>query len=201
MKPRTVLHILVGLLVAVTLVFFASNLQAGRGSSLLDMVDAQRRMPLLWVVDVCAVGILGLMWWAAVILNHFHSFVDHQADQYLEQLDDMIQRTSDLESVNDSQADRIEQLEAQLARQFRDLTDQVATLEAAAEARRQVFEIETQRISEQAHALNFSALEGSARQVEGMSMAVPFQRGDYRPLRLEICDEPAETSTHSEATA
>jgi hypothetical protein len=188
MKPRTALHILVGLLIAVTLVFFASNLQAGRGSSLSDMVNAQRHTPLLWVVDICAVAIIGGMWWVAAILNHFHSFVDHQATQHLEQLDDMIERTSDLESVNDSYADKIEQLEAELARQFRDLADQVTTLEAAADTRRQVFEIETQRISEHANQLIYSQVDGNTRQVEGMSMALQVQKGDLRRLRNEICD-------------
>ena len=185
MKPRTVLIAVVGLLVSIALVFFASNLQAGTGSSLAEMMTAQRHTPLLWVVDACAAGFLAGICWYAVMLEQFQSFVDGQATQHLEQLNDMIERTSNLEQVNDSYADRIEQLEAELARQFRDLADQVATLEAAADTRRQVFEVEARRISEQAHHLFETQLEHNTRQLEALSAALRFQRGDLRRLSHE----------------
>lgn len=186
MKPRTALHLLIGIIVAVFLVFFASNLQAGSGSSFTELINAQKHAPVLWVVDVCAVGLVAGMWWAAAVLNHFQSFVDHQATQHAEQLDDMIERTNEIERINDAYIDRIERLEAELARQYRDLCDQVATLESAADARRKVFESETWRISEHAYRLFQSQLENNATQLEAVHIAIQYQRAELRRLRNEI---------------
>lgn len=186
MKPRTALHVLVGTLVAVALIFFASNLQAGSGSSLAQMAYAQRRTPTLWIVDACAVAFLACVWWIAVLIDHFQTFVDHQSRQHYEQLDDMIERTTQLEQVNDSYCDRIERLEAELARQFRDLVDQISTLEAAADARRRVFEMETRRISEHAYRLFEAQLQRNTSQVEAVQIALQFQRSELRRLRQDI---------------
>src|SRR5690349_11977507 len=73
MKARTALHIIIGSLIAVTLIYFASSLQAGSGSGLADLVNVQRKTPVLWVVDACALGFFGAMWWYAVMLNNFKS--------------------------------------------------------------------------------------------------------------------------------
>ena len=196
MKPRTALHIIVGLLVAIALVFFATNLQAGVGSSMSSMIAAQRRAPILWIIDACAVAIVGVMWWYAIILSQFQEFMDHQGKQHHEQLDDMIERTSDLEQLNDSYADRIERLEAELARQFKDLSDQVTTLEASSDARRKVFEIETRRISEHAFRIFQAQLEANTRHVEAMSMALQFQRSELRRLRHEFRELQHELAPH-----
>src|SRR5437588_359523 len=101
MKLRIAQHVVVGTLVALALVFFASSLAAGPGSGLAAMATAQRAMPLLWIVDVCALGLIAGMWWVAVVSNHFQTFADHQAAQHFEQLNDMIERTLDLEQAND----------------------------------------------------------------------------------------------------
>jgi len=186
MKPRTAVHLLIGIIVAVILVFFASNLQAGSGSSLSELINAQKQAPVLWIVDACAVGLVAGMWWAAVILNHFHNFVDHQASQHAEQLDDMIERTNEIERINDAYIERIERLEAELARQYRDLSDQIATLESAADARRKIFETETRRISEHAYRLFQSQLENNASQLEAVHIAIQYQRAELRRLRSEI---------------
>jgi DNA repair exonuclease SbcCD ATPase subunit len=143
-------------------------------------------MPVLWVVDVCAMGVVAGSWWAAAVLNHFQSFVDHQARQHAEQLDDMIERTNEIERVNDAHIERIERLEAELARQYRDLSDQISTLEAAADARRKVFETETRRISEHAYRLFQSQLENNASQLEAVHVAIQYQRAELRRLRTEI---------------
>ena len=42
MKPRTALHILIGVMLAVAIIFIASSLIAGSGSGLTQMIEAQR---------------------------------------------------------------------------------------------------------------------------------------------------------------
>ena len=186
MRPRTAMYILVGALISVALVFIASNLQAGSGSSLAEMMAAQRHTPLLWVVDICTIGFFAGTWWYAKTLDQFQNFVDHQAKQHHEQLDSMIERMSMLEQENDTAIDRTERLEAELVRQSHDLTDQIATLEAASDARRQVFETETRRISEYAYRLALAHLEGHSRQVEAVTSALQYQAAELRGLREEL---------------
>jgi hypothetical protein len=186
MNNRTVLYLVVGFLAASILIVFASNLQAGSGSSLMEMLNAQRRTPLLWVVDACALGLLGAVGWYAVLLNQFQKVTSHQAQQHIEQLDDMIERANELERVNDDYSDRIERLEAELHRQTRDLTDQIATLEAASDARRGMIEAETHHLPGTSLDSFLTSLDANTRQVEAMNMAVQFQRGEIRKLRQEI---------------
>ena len=180
MNKRTVLYLVVGFLVASVLIVFASNLQAGSGSSLMEMLNAQRRTPLLWVVDACALGLLGAVGWYAVLLNQFQKVTNHQAQQHIEQLDDMIERANDLERVNEDYSDRIERLEVELHRQTRDLTARLPPLEAASDARRGMIEAETHHLPGASLDNFLTSLDANTRQVEAMNMAVQFKRGEIR---------------------
>jgi hypothetical protein len=188
MKLRIALSFVVALLLAAALVLFASNLQAGTGANIGQMVSAQRHTPLLWVVDGCAVALVAGSCRVALLLAQFQAFVQHQAAQHHDQLNDMIERTTELEHVNDAYSDRIERLEAELASQFRDLSDQVATLEAAADARHKVFETETRRISDHAFRLFQSQLARNTGQLEAVHRALQLQRDELRRLRQEMRD-------------
>jgi hypothetical protein len=188
MTPRVTVHLIVGILIGLALVLFATLLQTRGSSALGPMLSAQRGAPLLWVVDACAIALPVGMVWAARQIDQFQRFVDRQADQHYEQLTDMIERANELERINDSYSDRIEGLEAELARQFRDLADQVATLEEAADHRQKQLEIELRRASDHANSLLWAQLDRNSNQVDLIYTALQFQRSELRRLRQEVRD-------------
>src|SRR5262249_20856240 len=156
--------LMVGLLVALSLVYYATSLQAGNGSSLAEMLHAQRITPLLWLVDGCGVGILCVMGVFGTMLNHFQDYITHQSLEYQDQLAAMIEHTTQIEDSSNMYADRMEELtqkqkedaariaalEAELNQKQRDYQDQVSTLEAAGIARREVFETDSRLIAQEA---------------------------------------------------
>lgn len=186
MRLRTTLYVVIGTLVAASLVFFSSSLVAGPATGLSGMIAAQRQMPVLWLWDVVALGIVAMMWWLAVISDHFQGFADHQAAQHQEQLDEMIGRTLELEQNNDSYADQIESLEAEIRRRFSDLADQIAALENVAESRRTVFEMEARRIAETANRALQTQVDSNTDKVDAVTASLQFQRGELRRLRQQV---------------
>ena len=186
MKPRTALHILIGTMLALALVFIGSSLVAGQGSGLNQMIAAQRTNPVLWLVDGCALAILGGMWFYSLMLNHFQGYLENQSNQHIDQLNEMIERTNELEVVNEEYADKIDRMDGDISRQRRDYSDQITTLEAAAEARHQVFESETRRIAESAYQAFQRQFIDTSRQLESMNLGIQFQSGELRRMRQEL---------------
>ena len=186
MKPRTALHILIGSMLGAALIFIASGLVAGQGSGFEQMVAAQRTNPILWLVDACGLAILGCMWFYSLMLNHFQGYLENQSNQHVTQLNEMIDRTSELENVNDEYADRVDRMEVDMTRQLRDYSDQISTLEEAAVARHQVFEMESRRISDTGYESFRRQLVDTSRQLEAMTMGIQFQRGELRRMREEL---------------
>ena len=191
MKLRSALYVIIGTLVAVALVFFSTRLQPGAGSSLAEMVNAQRHTPLLWLVDVYVLGLAAAMWWFAVMSNHFQRYNNYQATQHRDQLNEMIERTLDLEQTNDSYADQIERLDAEVARRFRNLTDQITALETIADTRREVFEMEARRIAEHSQRRLQTQIDTNTDQVEAIGVSLQFHRSELRRLRQHIRDVQA----------
>ena len=180
------MHVAIGTLVAMALVFFATSLQTGAGSSLAEMLNAQRHSPQLWVVDLCAFGLIAGMWWVAVLSNHFQGYIEFQATQHLDQLNDMIERTSELEQTNDSYADQIERIEGEVTRRFAEVSEQISAMETVAEARRGVFEMEARRIAESANRDLLTQLDANTDQVEAVSATLQVHRSELRRLRHAV---------------
>src|SRR5437763_1607370 len=99
MKPRVILHLIVGLLAGLALALFATLLQAQGAGTFAAMLGAQRSSPLLWVIDACALSVPAGLVWAARLIDQFQGFVEQQADQHHEQLIGMIERANELEQV------------------------------------------------------------------------------------------------------
>lgn len=186
MKPRTALHILIGVMLAVAIVFIASSLIAGSGSGLSQMIEAQRTNPILWLVDALALSVLGGLWFYALMLNHFQGYMESQSNLHVEQLNEMIERTNQVENANGEYADRVDRMELDMTRQRRDYSDQISTLEGAAEARHQVFEHETRQIAEHAYNAFQDRMIETSRQLETMAMSIQYQRGELKRMIQEI---------------
>lgn len=186
MKPRTALHILIGVMLAVAIVFIASSLIAGSGSGLSQMIEAQRTNPILWLVDALALSVLGGLWFYALMLNHFQGYMESQSNLHVEQLNEMIERTNQVENANGEYADRVDRMELDMTRQRRDYSDQISTLEGAAEARHQVFEHETRQIAEHAYNAFQDRMIETTRQLETMAMSIQYQRGELKRMIQEI---------------
>ena len=186
MKPRTALHILIGVMLAVAIIFIASSLIAGSGSGLTQMIEAQRSNPILWLVDALALSVLGGLWFYALMLNHFQGYMESQSNLHVEQLNEMIERTNQVENVNGEYADRVDRMELDMTRQRRDYSDQISTLEGAAEARHQVFEHETRQIAEHAYNAFQDRMIETTRQLETMAMSIQYQRGELKRMIHEI---------------
>lgn len=120
MKARTAFPLLIGTLTAGTLIFIATCIQCGNDLSFVTLIDAQRRTPLLWMIDLCAMAMIAAAWWYTAMLEQFRVTLDLHTDSHAEQLDRMIARTLEAEQLCDSQSQRIEQLEAELARYHQD---------------------------------------------------------------------------------
>ena len=186
MKPRTALHILIGVMLAVAIIFIASSLIAGNGSGLSQMIEAQRSNPILWLVDALALVVLGGLWFYSLMLNHFQGYMESQSNLHVEQLNEMIDRTNQVENANGDYADRADRMELDMTRQRRDYSDQISTLEGAAEARHQVFEHETRQIAEHAYNAFQDRMIETNRQLETMAMSIQFQRGELKRMIHEI---------------
>ena len=186
MRLRIALHVIFGTLVAVAAIFFSSSVVAGPGRGLAAIVEAQRHVPVLWLFDVCAAGFIPLMWCFAITVNHYQRLAEYQAAQHLEQLNDMIERTLDLEQTNDAHADQIERLQAEMSRRFNDLASQVAALEAVEQTRRDVFEMEMRRFTETIHRSLQVQLDANQDQVEAVSASLQFHRSELRRLRHQV---------------
>lgn len=180
------MHVAIGTLVAMALVFFATSLQTGGGGSPVEMLNAQRHSPQLWVVDLCALGLIAGMWWVAVLSNHFQGFIEYQATQHHDQLNDMIERTSELEQTNDSYADQLEQLEVGVTRRFTEISEQISALETVAEMRRKVFEMEARRMAESANHDLLTQLNTNTDQVEAVAASLQVHRSELRRLRHAV---------------
>ena len=192
MKLRTVLHILLGLAAAALLISVATSLQAGIGSDADALMNAQRRTPLLWIVDACAIGLVIGIWWFAVMSSHFKDFVDHQAAQHQAQLDTVVERSLDLEVINDHNNGEISRIELDIARRFRELTDQIAVMERASEARHTALALETRRVAEHSFRQLENRLDSNTGQVDAMSVTLQYHRGELRRLRQHVRNLEAE---------
>jgi uncharacterized membrane protein YccC len=90
--------------------------------------------------------------------------------------------------TTDTNTMQIERFEADVARRFRDLGDQISALETAANARREVFEMEARRIAENSHQKLQAQLDTNTDQVEAVNASLQFQRSEIRRLRQAVSE-------------
>ena len=165
MRTRTFLYIFVGLLVALALIGGATAVQTGNSSDFQVWMEAQKRTPLLWMVDGCAFVIfLGIGLFGAAFAT-FQEHTQQLSEEHSEQLNKLIERTEELTQLN------------------ADYSERITGLEAEAGEREQGFETEVNRLTEQAfHALQ-GQVEANARQLDAVNMAMQYQRAELRELR------------------
>ncbi|HLK55079.1 MAG TPA: hypothetical protein VKU00_00855 [Chthonomonadaceae bacterium] len=159
------LYILVGLLVALSLVGGATAVQTGNSRESHIWLEAQRHTPLLWMVDGCALAIfLGIGLFGAAFAG-FQEQTQQLSEEHGLQLNKLIERTEELTQLNAEYAERI------------------TGLEAEASAREEVFEDEVRRLTQQTlHALE-GQVEANARQLDAVNLAMQYQRAELRELR------------------
>jgi len=150
------------------------------------ILTAQQHSPILWIFDVTGAGLIVLIFFFGAMSGAYQRAMEYQTGQYLGQLNEMIERMADLEQVNDTSIDRIEQVESDIARRFHDVSSQLAALENVGDARREVFELEMRRSGETAVRKMQDQLDSTADQVEAIGASLQFHRGELRRLRQQM---------------
>jgi hypothetical protein len=186
MKLRNALHVVIGTVFVSALVYFASSVVAGRATGFAGVLAAQEHSPILWIFDVTGAGLIALICFFAFASSYYQRAMEYQAGQYLGQINEMIERMSDMEQATDACIDRVEQVETDASRRFHDVAGQMSALEQIADTRREVFEMEMRRTGETAVRKMQDQLDSTADQVEAITATLQFHRGELRRLRQQV---------------
>jgi hypothetical protein len=173
MKGRTVLYTLLSLLFAAFFIVCATAFQTNYSQDPAEWLRAHRQIPILWLVDSCAVYTLLLM----TFLISYERMARQRAEEVLQmreenrnRWDEMIVQSEEIERLNRLYEARVEELEK------------------ADQERQALFEEESRRLHEQAFQALQGQVEANTRQMEAINMAMQYHRAEIKSLRHTMRD-------------
>lgn len=165
MRRRAALYFVLGLATAMLIVALATGLQTGGSPYPNDWLRAQRRLPLLQMLDLAAVFLFVVIGLYGLTVSRLQLQLQHQAEDFGDQMQTLLHRNEELAKVNDEYAEQIAALETDL--------ETSPTLVLGDRSQRVVAALHRQ-------------VEAQAQQLEAVHLALAQQHTDLQELRGQM---------------
>lgn len=175
---KTSLQSFLAVLVALLVIVYGTALQSGYSHNPMDWLRAQVQMPVLWLLDFCALYSIYLI----LVLLRYRTAARDYARQF-----EALQKESNKDIAEFNRAmEEMSGTYACLKEENRQLALKLTDLMALADSRQEGFEAEARRLTEQAFRAFQGQLDANARQLEAVNLALQYQRAELKEMRSRM---------------